>query len=84
MPLHPRLIQRAESQSPKSNDTLDNQYKRSRPFLKFLTEYIGKGEFGVNVLKDLQDGNPNVERLLFYREGYEAAMRTFLELIDPT
>ena len=82
MPLHQRLRQRADNLQPNSSLSLDNQYKRAIPFLKFLTEDIKKGVFTISVIKELQSGNPNVERLLFYREGYEAAMKTFLDLIN--
>ena len=76
MPLHQRLRQRADNLHPNSSVSLDNQFKRAIPFLKFLTEDIEKGKFTISVLKELQSGNPNIERLLFYREGREAAMKT--------
>lgn len=84
MPLHNKLKLLAENQENNNSKAVEDQYKRARPYLRFIRDYIGEGKFGVNVLADLKSGNPNVERLLFYREGYEHAMRTFLELIDPT
>ncbi len=84
MPLHQRLRQRADNLHPNSSVSLDNQFKRAIPFLKFLTEDIEKGKFTISVLKELQSGNPNIERLLFYREGWEAAMKTFLDLINTS
>ena len=84
MPLHQRLRQRADNLHPNSSVSLDNQFKRAIPFLKFLTEDIEKGKFTISVLKELQSGNPNIERLLFYREGWEAAMKTFLDHINTS
>ena len=83
MPLHNRLKQRAEQEEGSSSKSLESQYNRSRPYLRCVTDYIGKGDFGISIIKELKRGNPNVERLMFYREGYEDAMKTFLELIDP-
>ena len=85
MPLHNRLVQKAVESNPKGGERqIASQYKAAIPFLNEVTDLIGNGEFHVNVTKELNEGNPNVEKLMLYRAGYEQAMKTFLAYIDPT
>lgn len=81
MPLHPRFVPQEEDLL--LNSSIDGQYRRARPFLKLVTDLLGEGKYNLDIHKTLKEGNPNVERLMFYQAGYEAAMKTFLELIDP-
>ena len=81
MPLHKRLRDKAGG----SQRSIEASYKAATPFLRVVTDHIKKdGMFHLNIPEELNKGNPNVEKLMLYKEGYEQAMTKFLSLIDPT
>lgn len=79
------LIVKARKEG-KQEDLYINLIKGSKqsgkPFIEALVAYIESTlKREENAEKELSEGNPNVERLIFYRQGYNKAINDILTIL---
>ena len=90
MRLHNRLASIIVTQANKVNEPeaialkrAENAYNRAKPFINLLKDLIKSEIPEEQILKELKEGNPNVERLIFWREGWKACAKRTLSILDP-
>ncbi len=90
MRLHNNLRQRTVAQARKAGQPeeeaikrLERQQAQAKKYCEVVCEFMQEVTIPFDIHEELMKGNPNVERLVMFKEGYDKAIKQFLKILIP-